>query len=138
MSGFEVAGVVLGAFPLAVSALEKYGEVAKRLKFWLNIQLEYKKCMDDLNYQHLCFQLNLKELLLPLLPDDKIKELLADPGGECWQRQDVSGLLEDRLRDSHSLYVGCIEKIRSTMDRLNSELACYSDPVREGLKASSL
>lgn len=31
MSGFEVAGTVLGVFPLIVSGVEKYSEMSKRL-----------------------------------------------------------------------------------------------------------
>jgi hypothetical protein len=34
MSGFEIAGVVLATFPLIITALDKYREVAKTWGFW--------------------------------------------------------------------------------------------------------
>lgn len=70
MSGFEIAGAVLGAIPIAITALDKYKEANKRLAFWWGIRQEHKRFSSDLEFQCCNFELNLKQLLLPLLVDD--------------------------------------------------------------------
>ncbi|KAF7558495.1 hypothetical protein G7046_g5664 [Stylonectria norvegica] len=141
MSGFEVAGIVLGAFPLAISALEKYREVAKRLGLFRNIRLEYKRCRDALVYQQLIFKRHLKQLLLPLVADDddsKIAKLLSDPGGDMWKESSIADLLEERLQESYELYLEYIKGMGRVMDELNQELAAESQPVQDSVTTPKL
>lgn len=131
MSGFEVAGLVLGAFPLAISALEKYREVATRLGLFRHIRLQYKKCRDDLEFHRLVFKRNLRHLLLPLVvDDDRIEALLADPGGDSWKEPMVADLLEKRLQDSFELYIEYIEGMDCVMKEIHKELAFDSQSVQ--------
>ncbi len=132
MSGFEVAGVVLGAFPLVLSALEKYREIATRLGLWGKVRLEYKKWRDDLDFHQILFTRQLKQLLLPLVADDdKIRELLSSPGGDSWKDQSISNLLEERLGDSHQLYLQYINGIERVMGEISQELSIDSRLVQE-------
>lgn len=124
MSGFEVAGIVLGAFPLAISALEGYRQLARRMKFFHEIREEYQKCLNDLRYNRLRFHRNIKQLLIPLGADKaEVNDLLANPGGEVWSNHPIATALEARLEESYSLYLDTIDSIKITMDELNSELA---------------
>ncbi|KPM38172.1 hypothetical protein AK830_g8421 [Neonectria ditissima] len=137
MSGFEVAGIVLGAFPLAIEALDRYREVAKRLGFWYKIRLEYQKCSDHLTYYRLAYRRHLKLLLLPLVvDDDKIQELLSDPGGEGWKNQAVASLLEVRLDESYELYLRHMTATAEVMQKLNHELAVNDDSVQQTISTS--
>ncbi|KAH7354000.1 hypothetical protein B0T11DRAFT_122610 [Plectosphaerella cucumerina] len=140
MSGFEIAGLVLGAFPLAILALEKHREVATRLGLFYKIKLEHKKCMDDLVYQQLYLKRHLRKLILPLkvnYDDAKINELLADPDGPGWKDATVSAMFEERLQDSYELYLSYIQSIKETMDRLNHELAADSDTIQDQVQPSA-
>lgn len=132
MSGFEIAGLVLGAFPLAISALEKYRDMATRLGLFFKIRLEYKKVLDNLEIHQLTFTRHLRQLLLPLIvDDDKIGALLADPGGPSWKEKAVAELLERRLQDSFPLYMNCILGLQRVMDDINHELALDSEAVQD-------
>jgi len=132
MSGFEIAGVVLGAFPLAIEALDRYREVGKRLGFWWKIRSDYQKFSDNLTYYRLMYKRHLKLLLLPLvIVDDQIKELLADPGGCGWQDQRVASLLVTRLGESYELCLKEIKAIAEVMDKLNHELAIDKDSAQQ-------
>ncbi|KAK3370388.1 hypothetical protein B0H63DRAFT_486905 [Podospora didyma] len=141
MSGFEVAGVVLGAFPIAITALDKYREVATRLGLFFKIHLEYKKWRDDLEFYQLVLTRHLRQLLLPLIADnDKIEELLSAPGSKSWKDDSMASLLEKRLRDSYQLYFEYIKGIDRVMKDVNRELAVDLDSVQQRLnspKASS-
>jgi hypothetical protein len=80
-----------------------------------------------LEFHKLLFTKNLRQLLLPLvLDDDKIKELLLAPGGDCWREESVAELFEKRLEESYELYMQYIQGIKNTMDEINRELAIDS------------
>ncbi|KAH8901323.1 hypothetical protein GQ53DRAFT_707647 [Thozetella sp. PMI_491] len=131
MSGFEIAGIVLGAFPLVITALEKYREVATRLGLFYKIKLEYRKCSNELEFHQLTLTRHLKQLLLPLVvDDDKIKELVEKPGGEAWKDSSIEQLLQQRLKDSYGLYLDCIQNMEQVMHDLNHELALDSQPIQ--------
>lgn len=82
MSGIEIAGLLLGVFPLLISALEHYRESAEVLDDWWQIKKESKKCKNEIKVQELAFENNLERFLLPLVVDDNdIAALIAEPGG---------------------------------------------------------
>ncbi|KAK1253288.1 hypothetical protein MKX07_001365 [Trichoderma sp. CBMAI-0711] len=128
MSGFEIAGIVLGAFPIAISALEGYRDLAKRLGLYYKIRLEYKNWLDELEINKIIFTRHLSQLLLPLIVDDeKIRELLSEPGGDCWKEESIAASLERRLQGSYQLYMQYIQYMKRTLDEINTELAIDSD-----------
>jgi hypothetical protein len=135
MSGFEIAGVVLGAFPIAITALEKYREVAKLWGFWWEIRYEYQKCSSEVKFHRLGFTRNLKQLLLPMVSNQaQILRLLADPGGKEWKEQSIAQQLEDRLQDSYELYFEIIQQLQRTMEELQEVLAVDKMNVQDKLK----
>ncbi|KAH9884171.1 hypothetical protein F4778DRAFT_571904 [Xylariomycetidae sp. FL2044] len=133
MSGLEIAGLVLGAFPAAIDGLERYREVAKRMRFWRNIAAEHKKCESILKVQRGLFFLNLKKLLLPIvaIDDAAIEELLRDPGGEGWRADATTQLLSERLGASYEPYIQCMEDMKSTVCEINHALALDSTHIHK-------
>lgn len=125
MSGLEVAGLVLGAFPIAIEILGRYKEVARRLGFWYKIAAEHKKCDSQLKYHRIVYASNLKRLLLPLagLDDTRINELLDNPGGKSWTEARTAENLEKRLGDSHEIYLQCMNEFHEWLEAMNRELA---------------
>lgn len=123
MSGFEIAGIVLGAFPIAVSALQGYRRAAQMVDCWHEIRREHSKCSHEIQFHRLRYTCTLKRLLLPLVvDDDTIARLVADPGGHSWKAPLIADALEKRLQDSYTLYFETISEMRRTIDDLNEEL----------------
>ena len=86
MSGIEVVGLVLGAFPLLISAMEHYEDTKRRSSTWWRIRKAHRKDLGNLKDCDLLFRSHLEELLLPLLLDGVAsqtvyEELLLSPGG---------------------------------------------------------
>ncbi|KAI7782210.1 hypothetical protein LA080_013755 [Diaporthe eres] len=140
MSGLEVAGLVLGAFPIAIEVLGRYKEVARRLGFWYKIATDHKKCDSQLKFHQLVYVSNLKKLLLPLagLDDARIDELLDNPGGKSWTEARTAENLEKRLGDSHEIYLQCIYEFQDGLKAMNHELAfdvASKQPLRESTPA---
>ena len=134
MSGLEVAGVVLGAFPLAIAALEQRRELSRRLGLWQTIRPEYLTCKTDLGFHRATITSHLRQLLLPLAVDDTtISRLLADPGGEGWKDPSVDGLLKERLGEKYELYFEYMKGLERVMEKVEEELAADSDAVQKKL-----
>ncbi|KAL6834901.1 hypothetical protein V8C40DRAFT_233074 [Trichoderma camerunense] len=128
MSGFQIAGIVLGAFPVAINALEAYHDIAERVGLFLSIKNEYTNWKRDLNFYKLSFKVTIEKLLLPLVADDDmIAELLKEPGGDRWQDTPVAELLEKRLEGSYELYMQYIQSMRRVLDEINRELLIDSE-----------
>lgn len=134
MSGFEIAGVVLGSFPIVLEALDKYREVARLWGFWWEIRSAYQKCSNEVKFHRLSFNRNLKQLLLPMVADQsQIQRLLAEPDGDLWRQPHIEQQLIDRLQDSYELYLDIIRQLQRTTKDLNNELAMDKTGVQKKL-----
>lgn len=143
MSGLEVAGLVLGAFPVALEILDKYKEVARRFGFWYKIAAEHRNCDSQLKFHRFVYIDNLKMLLLPLagLDDTHIDELLQDPGGKAWSEARTAEQLEQRLGDSHEIYMQFMNEFQEWLHAIKTKLAFDPETKqqsRESLSAVSL
>ncbi|KAI0447115.1 hypothetical protein F4803DRAFT_397577 [Xylaria telfairii] len=124
MSGIEVAGLVLGAFPIAIWGLERYRDVARRMGFWYEIRSEYQRSSNELQFHRLSFERNREELLFPLITDEnQLQDLIAKPAGPGWNDPAIQLALEKRLQNSYHLYMEILVEMQETMQKLNTELS---------------
>ena len=131
MSGFEVAGVVLGAFPLLVSALEHYHDCAELVDDWWSYTRRFQKCQNKVNFLYLDFSSLLKQMLLPLVCDERhAKALIANSDASLWRDPHYEAALKDRLKDTYIYYQQAIEEINEIMQKLKHEMGC-SDETTE-------
>ena len=123
MSGIEVAGLVLGSFPLLISALENYRKIAEVYDDWWQVKKEFQKCKQELKCAELALESNLERFLLPLVvDDDMIQELIIDPAGDGWKDPSLEKKLMDRLPKSYDLFLDTINEIQDVMVVLKQEL----------------
>lgn len=123
MSGIEILGIVLAAFPLCISAMEHYEETKKVAGTFFRIRRVHKKDLGKVKNCQLIFRLGLKELLKPLLIDAVVdhieyEQLFASPGGPGWAEQDVETALKKRLGDCHERYIEILQEVQETMAAL--------------------
>lgn len=127
MSGLEVAGIVLGAFPLLISGIEHWRDVAKVGGFYWRIRKEHTKCQRDIQFYEIVYKNNLKELLLPLLHDiDEVAKLIANPGGLRWSDKALQKQLECRLKESYQSYLDTMAEMNEIAEELKKEL-CFDE-----------
>ncbi|KAI1204104.1 uncharacterized protein F4807DRAFT_448951 [Annulohypoxylon truncatum] len=124
MSGLEIVGAVLGAFPIAIEALKAVQEVTRCLRIFHEIRPEYTKCKHKLKFYQASFKSHLRQLLRPLVEkDDVMNDLLSNPGGSGWQEKETTDLLQQRLgEEMQQLLIDCIEGINDVLGKLNREL----------------
>ena len=137
MSGVEIAGLLLGSFPLLISALEHYRASAEVLEDWWQIKKEYKKCKNEIKLQELAFESNLERFLLPLVvDDDEIGLLIADPGGALWKDPALEDTLKSRLPKSFELFLDIMHDIQEIMNGLRVELGLGRVDFQKSLEAN--
>ena len=124
MSGFEIPGVVCGAFPLIISGLEHWRDVAKVGGFYWRIRKEHSKCRSDILFHEILYKRNLEDLLLPLVnePDD-VTRLISNPGGERRKDKTMQDRLKQRLKESYELYMDVVLELEETAQNFKKELA---------------
>lgn len=122
MSGLEVAGVVLAAFPLIISGLEHWRSAVKSIATFVHDREEITMCKQDLSYEHSMYKANLRLLLLPVTAEAKVEELIRDPGGTAWQDHDLQARLKLRLGDLYQPYMDSVYVIHRTLESILKEL----------------
>ena len=131
MSGFEIVGVVLGAFPIVLEALKQYEVVKTQVRRWREIQEEYTECETNLAFQQLLFEDNIQDLFSTLGADEEIVE---DFISSCRQGTIQDNLLENVLEHEYNeLYMHCIRAMKRTMEALDHELGAETEYVQKKL-----
>lgn len=120
MSGIEIAGLVLGAFPLAISAMEHFEQSKNVARTFYRIRRVHRKTLGKVKDCQLKFRLNMKALLLPLLVDDTVtkieyEQLLANPGGAGWREEHVEEALAERLGECYERYIELLKEMGEVM-----------------------
>ncbi|KAL8792354.1 MAG: hypothetical protein Q9195_005057 [Heterodermia aff. obscurata] len=123
MSGIEVAGLILGAFPLLLSALEKNQEAYQVFGDWWKIRKPYESCLKWVHAEHDIFELNLRNLLDPVLADTALlDELLANPYGTEWHSESLADGLRNLLPTNFSNCISIMQEFHEHMIALGREL----------------
>ncbi|KAK4560769.1 hypothetical protein LTR86_005348 [Recurvomyces mirabilis] len=128
MSGIEVVGLLLGAFPLAISAVEHYRDTAKTAGTFWRIRKAYTKDVNSVKYCRTILVLHMEELLGPLVDDDitnnlsKCAALLQDVGGKGWRQVGITNPLEDRLQNAYEAYLETMQELNTLMVNLNEDM----------------
>lgn len=123
MSGIEVAGLVFGAFPLIISAMEHGRTFVKVSRLHRRMREEYNNCRSDVKFYQIWYHRNLQSLLQSIVYEqDGVDKLLADPGADAWKDDGLQTLLEESLRDSYPIYTNIMERMNETMENLKKEL----------------
>ncbi|KAM0429265.1 hypothetical protein ACHAPT_006479 [Fusarium lateritium] len=127
MSGFEVAGVVLGALPLVINALSAYKQNRGKIAVWK----KYRGLLDDLLHQLKTQKINFYFDILELLREARVPEIFEDldPTEErCveilqdakteTQVEDYLGHLYEPFLEILGCYEGCLKEIASGLNNL--------------------
>jgi hypothetical protein len=137
MSGFEIAGILLGAFPLIISGLEHWRDVAKVSGFYWRVREEYTRCRSDMKFHEILYKRNLQEILLPIVNDtDEVDRLISEPTAQDWSSKALQERLVDRLQESYGLYMDIICQMNETAKELGKELSLDNNAVQSRLAPS--
>lgn len=132
MSGAEaVIGLVLGGFPLIVSALEHYQDCFEKLKCWREYKVEHRRCLRRVERLRLEYLLTLDKLFLNEVEStEELDRLKRKPYEYGWN--DLEKRLRRRLQpEAWKIYLDSMRDMHDYMQDLESELGCRKEDIHE-------
>ena len=111
MSGIEVAGLILGAFPVLLGAIKKNKEVLELIEDWWKVERLYEASWKKVKAQQVLFKRNLVQFLRPIFIDDSLlNELIANPFSEQWDWSNLAASLREHLPMDYESYVDTMQE----------------------------
>jgi hypothetical protein len=122
MSGFEVAGVILGSIPIVISALEFYirglGPIRRWRRFTLGLEsLVLKLGTEEAKLQNVC-----EKLLRDIVPDDQIEPMLMEPFGPLWKDPRTVDRIRRRLWRHLKLFEANVRQMNDAVEEMKQKL----------------
>ncbi|KAK1750544.1 hypothetical protein QBC47DRAFT_118880 [Echria macrotheca] len=122
MSGFEIAGVVLGALPLVISAIEHYESSLDRVTVFFKWQDELDKTLRELWIQHSSYEMTLRNILSGIVCDEYLETMMARYDSPLWKDAEVHDELRRKLGAAYNVYDYTIREMAGYMTTLASHL----------------
>ena len=97
MSGFEIAGLLLGAFPLAIEGIKAYSSGIKTMKLMKDYKQILREFARELRVEKCKFDNLCLELLSEFVSPKRLKRMIADPGAAEWNDTCFKQQLKSRL-----------------------------------------
>jgi len=126
MSGIEIAGILLGAIPLVIAALEHYEDIIGPTKAFVKFQGHLDRAIRELWNQHTLFEQSIEMLLRPITTDQELSEMIDNTNSKLWQDLAIEQSLRSHLGRAYSPYVMAVTHIQKIM----IEIAMKLDNVR--------
>ncbi|KAJ4122765.1 hypothetical protein NW768_010208 [Fusarium equiseti] len=128
MSGFEVAGIVLGSLPLLVTALEAY---CKFMRDWGKAPSELKSLNRQLTTERAKLQNVCYLLISGVVQQRDIESMLQNPFGPLWRVPGPNERIRRRLWDSYGPFEQTITEIQEALNRIMRRLRVQISPDGE-------
>ncbi|KAM5517801.1 hypothetical protein FOXYSP1_08586 [Fusarium oxysporum f. sp. phaseoli] len=127
MSGFEVAGIVLGSIPIVVSALQCYMNGLGTLQNFRSYKRILKSLILTLKTEHVNLQNICEKLLTGIAPQTRIEEMIRDPFGDLWREEEIFNKLRLRLWSSLQVFDDRVQDMREAIEEMMEKLNVGTD-----------
>ncbi|KXH63909.1 hypothetical protein CSAL01_02185 [Colletotrichum salicis] len=133
----EIAGLVLAAVPLVISALEHYEDTVEPAKAFFQWKGQLSQMIRKFYMEHTLFEMNLELLLRRTVTNDDLLEMVADPQDELWKSKELVADLKRDLGKAYNPSMDTVTEMASIMVAIAANLNIKgSDKVtNEGLEA---
>ncbi|EKJ76393.1 hypothetical protein FPSE_03392 [Fusarium pseudograminearum CS3096] len=119
MSGFEVAGIVLGSLPLLVTTLETY---CKFMREWGKASSELKSLNRQLSTERAKYYNVCTLLISDVVPQQDIESMLLSPFGPLWRVSETNDMIRQRLWDAYSPFEETVVEIQEALEAIMRRL----------------
>ena len=139
MSGIEIAGLVLGSFPIILNCLDYYREGFEPLEEWWSFRTHFIAFVDDINHQMMRYNGNMTRLLDPVIVDnDSLTSLVQNAKDPRWTDGSLTDLLEQRLPSQSERFLRIIQRMEGEISSLKKLLGIKDGEVRPKRESSHL
>jgi hypothetical protein len=129
MSGFEIAGIVIGSIPIILSALRIQRNIVKPgvLYRWRFYTRELDNFIGKLDVEHLRLVGVFEKLLTGIVPDELISVMINDPLGPLWKDPGAAERIRIRLGPSIDPFESGVQDIQKAMAEIGTMLGLGPD-----------
>ncbi|KAF2126815.1 hypothetical protein P153DRAFT_297008 [Dothidotthia symphoricarpi CBS 119687] len=127
MSGFEVAGVVLGSLPLVISAFEHYAAGIATAKRFFRYKSEMRSLILQMNTERSIFINTMEQLLTGIVRIEHMANFVSNAGSDIWKERDIEMKLKDRLRGAYEIYIENVKGMELACNLMMKKLALDPD-----------
>lgn len=133
MSGVEIAGLVLGSFPIMLNCLDYYRQGFEPLEEWWNFREHFVAFVDDIRHQMMRYNENMVRLLDPIVvKSDSLAALVRNANDPRWTDGSLTHPLEQRLASEHGRFLRIIQRMEEEIRDLKKLLGIRDGNVRTG------
>jgi hypothetical protein len=123
MSGLEIAGVVLGAFPIIISGLENWHKASVVGEIIFSPDIERRLCLIDFQFEKIRYTRSLEALLIPLADEKRqVDEMVNAASSPHWKDTKLNDRLRDRLGESYETYMDIMSRMNETAEAFQEKL----------------
>ncbi|KAF5723594.1 hypothetical protein FMUND_1702 [Fusarium mundagurra] len=141
MSGLEIAGLILGAIPVAIEALKSGSQGIAILRRSRRYENELERLVNKLENERVRLQDVSEKVLVDLVPHSRIEELLQSPGRMFNDDPELKAKLRRRLWKGFDLFDQTLKEINAAMNeainRISLQIQDESN-IRRSLRHSFL
>ncbi|KAF5617759.1 uncharacterized protein FTJAE_12501 [Fusarium tjaetaba] len=141
MSGLEIAGLILGAMPVAIEALKSGSQGIAILRRSRRYENELERLVNKLENERVRLQDVSEKVLIDLVPHSRIEELIQNPDGMFNDDPELRAKLRRRLWKGFDLFDQTLKDINVTMNeainRISVQIQDESN-IRRSLRHSFL
>ncbi|KAL4800385.1 hypothetical protein BDV19DRAFT_384210 [Aspergillus venezuelensis] len=134
MSGLEVVGVVLGALPLMIAAIDKYKTTSQRLKFFRFKEPFIVELIQALKEQQFFLETDLLVTLQATdLDKQEISDLLAKPAAKLFEDPDIVSNVQKYLGDGYGPYTAAVARCERILFDIAKHIRGLTSTEADGL-----
>ncbi|KAI1820533.1 hypothetical protein F4861DRAFT_54467 [Xylaria intraflava] len=127
MSGLEVVGVVLGAIPLLITAVEKYERGIRTIQIMRRRAKVMHSLAMALSTEQTILRNTCETLLGGIVDPEDMSPLLAEPFGLLWQDPNLQVLVERRLDHTLGDFKALVHSMKDSVYEIRSKLGLGSN-----------
>lgn len=130
MSGVEIAGLVLGTFPILLNRIDYYRDGLKPLEAYFHFRTHFIAFLDDIKHQMMRYQENLTRLLDPIVIDnDDLNALVHNANDPRWMDGSLVIAISKRLDSEYGRFFRIVKRMEKVVTGLKRLLQIKDDHV---------
>ncbi|RSM07312.1 hypothetical protein CDV31_008677 [Fusarium ambrosium] len=120
MSGFEIAGIVLGGFPILIEAAQPLSRYFQGAERWWHFKRDFMTLISTIEDESIAYSQNLELLLTPVDIDPEVKaSLQEDSGSRLWYDPEIQAKLRGRIKIQYmSWFLRQLIEMRETLSEI--------------------
>lgn len=124
MSGIEVVGLVLGAVPITLLAVDGYLKLAESVERYRKYRERLSLLYNLLKIEHAIYHNNCKSLLRGIVSDSDAEKLIEDPrdNSDKWREQELELAFKNRLGTDYEPFMGTVIELNKVIGKFDKKL----------------